>query len=58
MLILTPCGQSPGIGTIFHVYGYIEDLETLFCQLEVVPVLKSVTNIAFIYNIILEEIIK
>ena len=31
---------------ILHVDGYIEDLEPLFCQLNVAPVLKSVTNIA------------
>ena len=43
---------------ILHVDGYIEDLETLSCQLEVVPVLRSITNIAFIYNIILKKIIE
>lgn len=43
---------------ILHVDGYIEDLEPLFCQLQVVLVLRSVTNIAVIYDIVLEEIIE
>ena len=41
-----------------HVDGYIEDLEPFFCQLQVVPVLRSVTNIAVIYDIVFEEIIE
>ena len=43
---------------ILHVNGYIEDLEPLFHQLKKVPVLRSITNIAFIYNIVLEEIVE
>lgn len=43
---------------ILHIDGYIEDLEPLFHQHKVVLVLRSITNIAFIYDIVLKKIIE